>query len=267
MHMQGFCWHRHASGGHHGQYGRAVLSQNGLSAGYMAATRPFRTSTYVGVEPALVRLIGTARLAESRRQRKVWNTERSCTHTTHRSPPTLGGVHRSGAHRSHELFRGRTDGCLSAECWLSTTRARISLVCSAVGGGVRHASLVAGAAQEVDLAYDEREARPASIVRVVASDLRWKRRPRRTLLPHDGPDDNRPSLGEGQDPGRRLAVTASRLWPFPFLPPHDTYRFCTVVSTRGVSRRVSPEISRDVSTQDTEYTTIAHVTTRLIVST
>ncbi|MEV4166672.1 hypothetical protein [Nonomuraea dietziae] len=63
------------------------------------------------------------------------------------------------------MFRG-APGCLSAECRLSDD-AVISIV-QWESEEAWAASLVAVQAAEVDLAYDEREARPREIVRVVA---------------------------------------------------------------------------------------------------
>ncbi|GAA3262378.1 putative quinol monooxygenase [Nonomuraea helvata] len=69
-------------------------------------------------------------------------------------------------HRVAEEFR-RTPGCLSAECWLSDD-AVISIV-QWESENALTASLATVQAAGLDLAYDEREARPREIVRLMAS--------------------------------------------------------------------------------------------------
>ncbi|MEU8685868.1 antibiotic biosynthesis monooxygenase [Streptomyces sp. NPDC048611] len=68
-------------------------------------------------------------------------------------------------HRVREVML-RTPGCLSADCWLSAD-AVISMV-QWESEEAAAASMAAVEAAELDVAYDEREARPREIVQVVA---------------------------------------------------------------------------------------------------
>ncbi|MEU5868375.1 MULTISPECIES: antibiotic biosynthesis monooxygenase family protein [unclassified Nonomuraea] len=65
-----------------------------------------------------------------------------------------------------EAFRGMP-GCLSAECWLSED-AVVSIV-RWESDEAFAASLAALGTADVDVAFDEREARPREIVRLVAA--------------------------------------------------------------------------------------------------
>ncbi|MFH8406842.1 antibiotic biosynthesis monooxygenase [Streptomyces sp. NPDC018019] len=71
-------------------------------------------------------------------------------------------------HRVAEEFR-RTPGCLSADCWLTADGDAVVSVVQWESEEASAASLAAvQAAPGLDLAHDEREARPREIVRLVA---------------------------------------------------------------------------------------------------
>ncbi|MFF4951777.1 antibiotic biosynthesis monooxygenase [Streptomyces chattanoogensis] len=67
-----------------------------------------------------------------------------------------------------EVFR-RTPGCLSADYWLSADGEAVISIVQWESEEASAASFAAIAAAGVDVAYDEREARPREIVRLVAA--------------------------------------------------------------------------------------------------
>ncbi|MFH9421337.1 antibiotic biosynthesis monooxygenase [Streptomyces sp. NPDC017529] len=70
-------------------------------------------------------------------------------------------------HRVAEEFR-RSPGCLSADCWLAPDGDAVVSVVQWESEDAQAASLAAVQAAGLDTGYDEREARPREVVRLVA---------------------------------------------------------------------------------------------------
>jgi len=74
----------------------------------------------------------------------------------------------SRVHQVAEAFR-RTPGCLSADCWVSAESDAVISIVQWESEDAFTASLAAVKAAGLDLAYDEREARPREILQLVES--------------------------------------------------------------------------------------------------
>ena len=63
-----------------------------------------------------------------------------------------------------------TQGCLSAECWLTVTGDAVVSIGRWESDDAQAASFATARAAGVDFSYDEREARPREIFRLVSDD-------------------------------------------------------------------------------------------------
>lgn len=81
----------------------------------------------------------------------------------------------SRVQRAAEVMRP-TRGCLAADCWVTPTGEAVVSIAHWASEAAQASSLAAARAAGVDFDYDEREARPREIVRLLSPEPRTGRR-------------------------------------------------------------------------------------------